>query len=143
MAKLARGRVFIDANVFIALINQDDHLHQRAKELRNQLRKEKARLVTSNFVISEVLTVLSLRISKKKAVEFGRLVYQKTKSLRILRPTRGTEELAFGYFQRAKSKNISFVDCLTLAMVELFAIKRVFSFDQDLKQPKTNFNLIS
>ena len=143
MAKLARGSVFVDANVFIALINKDDNLHQRAKKLRDKLKREKARLVASNFVISEVLTVLSLRVSKKKAIEFGRLVYQKTKSLLVLRPTRGTEKLAFNYFQKAKSKNISFVDCLTLAMVEIFGIKRVFSFDKDLKQPKTNFKLIA
>lgn len=129
----SKNSVFVDANVFIALINKDDALHKRAVALRDKLRNEKASLLTSNFVVSEVITVLSLRVDKKKAVEFGELVYGKTKALGIIRPTPGIEERALAYLKAAKSKNISFVDCLTLAMVEFFGIKRLFSFDKDLR----------
>lgn len=142
MASASKKSVFVDANVFIALINQEDRLHQRALELRDQLRKEKGRLVTSSFVLAEVLTVLSLRVNKKKAIEFGELVYKKTKFLKIIRPTKGTEELALDYFKRIKSKNISFVDCLTLAIVKIFGIKRIFSFDKDFLRIKPKFELI-
>lgn len=143
MVKLPKNCVFVDSNVFIALANKDDYLHQKAKILKEKLRKEKARLVISNLVLAEILTVLSIRVSKKKAVEFGELVFKKSKQLIIIRATSSLEELAFSYFKKIKSKNVSFVDCLTLAIVEVFGIKRVFSFDKDLLQPKTKFELIS
>ena len=82
---MAENNIFIDANVFIALLNRQDGLHERASVLWSELENKRHNLVTSNFVISEVITVLSMRAGKQVALQFADAVYRKTAVLNVLR----------------------------------------------------------
>jgi hypothetical protein len=73
--ELPRGsNIFIDTNVFLALENADDALHQRALEVWSRFENLQPKLFTSIFILSETLTVLSLRVSKIHAIRFGERV---------------------------------------------------------------------
>jgi predicted nucleic acid-binding protein len=47
-------KVFVDTAAWIALINANDQLHQQAQTVMTKLRRQKARLVTTEFVLLEV-----------------------------------------------------------------------------------------
>ena len=66
MAKLIPGSqkpLFCDADIWVAWFNKNDQNHQKAKEIVNNLPPD-IPLLTSNLVIYEVLTVLSIRANK-------------------------------------------------------------------------------
>ncbi len=51
--------VFVDTSAWIAMGSQDDQYHQPAVDFFKVLASERARLVTSDFVLSETYTGLS------------------------------------------------------------------------------------
>jgi predicted nucleic acid-binding protein len=57
--------VFVDSNYFIALFNVSDTLHAEASALAENMVNRDVRLYISNYVMLEVLTVLSQRVVKK------------------------------------------------------------------------------
>lgn len=56
-------KVLIDSNVYISIINEEEISHFESLKLLEELKSQKAKLFTSNYVISEWLTVLSQRFN--------------------------------------------------------------------------------
>ena len=139
---MAENNIFIDANVFIALLNRQDGLHERASVLWSELENRGYSLITSNFVISEVITVLSMRVGKQVALQFADTVYRKTAVLNVLRADEQTELHALSYLKSFKTKNISFCDCVTMAILKMRNIKKIATFDSDFKRVKSSFQVI-
>ncbi|MCA9407519.1 MAG: hypothetical protein KC733_02425, partial [Candidatus Omnitrophica bacterium] len=54
--------VFIDSDAFIAIVKKDDTNHNKAKNLFYSLKDKNIIFCSSNYVYSEVITVLSQRI---------------------------------------------------------------------------------
>ena len=77
-------KVFIDSSFFIALLCQEDSCHGRALSALEETReKNNFRFFTSFYVIDETLTLLAMRVSKQKALDF--LLYtESTDSPRVL-----------------------------------------------------------
>lgn len=121
--------VFIDASAFISSFTLDS-THEKATEIGSKLEKQSAQLITSNMVVSEVLTVLSIKHRKDLAIDFGEYIRGR---IEIAHPGPDHFERAWQIFKREKSKNISFTDCMSLSLVELFRIPTVFSFDKQFR----------
>lgn len=68
--------VFIDSDSFIALNDTSDTIHEQAIQLNAMLHEKKTALFTGTNVLMEVATILSQRVSHKKAVEFLQLIRQ-------------------------------------------------------------------
>lgn len=124
-------RVFVDTNIFVAVRNKNDLTHNKAVELFNLLKDQKAKFYTSSDIISESLTVLSMKMGKKIALEFLEEIGNNAKEIFIdeviHRETRN-------YFKKVKSKNISFVDCSSVVAMKRNKIKYIFSFDEDFRK---------
>ena len=140
---MAENNIFIDANVFIALLNRQDGLHGKASVLWSELENNRYSLVTSNFVISEVITVLSMRAGKQVALLFADMVYHKTTILRVLRVNEETELSAISYLKLFKSKNVSFCDCATMAILKIYNIKNIATFDKDFHMKNARFKIMN
>lgn len=123
--------VFVDASAFISSLVVNDSNHPRAKKISAELEKEKAQLVTTNMVIAEVLTVLSMRQEKQLALQFGERLRQG--GIEVAHPNPDHFEKAWNIFKREKSKNLSFVDCMSFTVIQLFHIPSVFSFDRQFR----------
>lgn len=132
-----RIRVFVDSNVFIGIFNKDDALHKKALTLWDGLKKEDALIVVSNFIISEVITVLSQRVGKQLALEFAFSIYFNEKEeVELVRMDERCELLTLEYFTKISSKNVSFTDVSILAILEIYHIEALASFDNFFKQQK-------
>ena len=55
--------IFVDSGAWIALSNQTDQHHRDALAVYNDLKKEKVRLLTTDYVIDETTTWLRYRVS--------------------------------------------------------------------------------
>ena len=138
-----KDTVFIDSNIFIAELNKDDSLHNRAKAVFRNIENQNLSAVTSNFIINEVITVLSQRINKTTAITFANFIYDSDTAIDIMTINRNIEIKAIEYLKNLKSKNISFCDCATLAVLDLFSIDNLATFDRDFKLKDGNFKIIN
>lgn len=121
--------IFVDANVFIGLLNDESSLHEKAIEKSAILKKNSEILATTDIVVAETITVLSSRISRTLALGFGRNVERG--EIQIIYLDSDTLSLSWKIFQTMTSKNVSFFDCTSFAIIKKFNIEKVFSFDRD------------
>ena len=126
--------VFIDADVFIAFVKKDDSQHAVAREIFDKLRNREVIFSTSNYVFAEVVTVLSLRVGREVALEFIKNIHAPESGMDIKWVTPEIEASAVDIFHKQTSKNVSFVDCVNIAMVRNHHIDAIFSFDAVYKK---------
>ncbi len=129
--------LFIDASAYLSLLNPNDTNHQHALNLAKKLSRKK--LVTSQAVLGEVLTVGSMRFDKQITVKFVEKILS-SQTLIVLESQKLTT-IAFSLFKKVKSKNISWIDCYSQAIINVYNITDVFTFDKDfakLKKLSTN-----
>ena len=126
--------VFIDSDVFIAFVKKDDSQHAAARKIFDKLRNREVIFSTSNYVFAEVVAVLSQRVGREVALEFIKNIYAPESGIDIKWVTLEIEESAVDIFRKQTSKNVSFVDCVNMAMVYNHHIDAIFSFDAVYKK---------
>ncbi len=125
--------VVVDSNILIALFNQDDSLHERAAALWREFRDDPGILLyTSNFVLSEVLTVLRLRVGRAAALSFGAIVFGQTRALHVVYIDHELMKQAYEIFSTVPIKDFSFVDASLVALSEAFQAE-LATFDKHLR----------
>jgi uncharacterized protein len=123
--------IFVDTGFFFALASQQDPHHARVLEvfasLEGQVLPE--RLLTSNHVVAETITLAQVRIGHDAAVRMGRDLYSQ-KLARIHWATSEQEKAAFSYLERHQDQKYSFVDCLSFVLMDHFGIRHAWAVDR-------------
>lgn len=123
--------IFIDASFYASLLRENDSNHQNAiAQWRNLGPYEKK--LTSQAVLGEVATVGSQRYDKRLTVDFIEEVQAGNTTI-ILESTPLVDR-TWEIFKKVKSKNVSWVDCYSLAIIEAYKIEIVLSFDRDFQR---------
>jgi len=121
--------IFIDADAFIAFIKKDDTNHKIAAQLYLRLKRREVVFVTSDYVFTEVVTVLSYRLGQSVAVAFIDQLRGPDHSIDIKMGDGQIFDLAGDIFKRQTSKNVSFTDCTNMAFLVRDRLDAIFSFD--------------
>jgi predicted nucleic acid-binding protein len=124
-----RLTVFVDSDAFIAMIKEDDMSHERAKHLFLQLQNKVVTFLTSNYVFSETITVLSQRVGHSVAISYIENMTAPESQFLIERADETIEMMAIQLFKEQRSKNTSYVDCTNMAFVKHLNLDGIFSFD--------------
>ncbi len=128
--------IFLDSSVIIAYKNADDINHKKARDIFHHISKGKyGKAVISEFILSEVTTVLALKINLDAAVEVGNVLLD-AKEVEIVKAS-DVFERAWEIFREQRNTNFSFVDTSILACMELGNIKRIATFDKDFLKIKS------
>ena len=120
--------IFVDTGAFLARHLRSDQFHASAKRGWKELRRREWKLVTSNFVLDETLTLLGRRASYPFAAERGRRILL-SKTLLVLRPEAEDELEALRLFGKFADQRVSFTDCVSFALMRRRGIERAFTFD--------------
>lgn len=129
-------KIFVDSDAFVALtVNTDAH-HEKAISILNNLRINHVLFLTSNYVFSESITVISMRSGHKTAVKYIEEMQSLESPFQIKRVGEAIEEKAVQIFKAQTSKNTSFVDCVNMALVKELGLDAIFSFDQAYRKNK-------
>src|SRR5579862_7393177 len=131
--------VFVDSNYFIALGNANDSLHEQALLLSDKLFEEHAIFIFTNFIFAEIVTVLSQRTNRENAIRFGKELLH-NKQVAMVTITKSLHDKSWEIFQKTERKNISFVDCSTLVVMEFENISTLLSFDKTNFKPLQKFH---
>lgn len=126
--------VFVDTDAFLALYKADDGNHKKAKEIATFIEERKYETITSVAAYSEFITIVSQRISFEAAIE-AMAEFEKN-IIPIIMISDTVFNLSKEIFQKQNSKNVSFTDCVNMAIMRQFGINYIFSFDRDYKKNK-------
>lgn len=122
--------IFVDASFYIGLLKPTDSNRSKAQALAKQYKKQK--LMTSQAVLGEVATVGSQRYNREATIAFIEGLFQESTTTVILE-TASLVARAWEIFRKATKKDVSWVDCYSLAIIEAYKIKTVLTFDKDLQ----------
>lgn len=125
--------VFVDTGAFFAIENERDRHHAAALDVRDELMAGGERLVTSDYILDEVYTLIRMRVGHGAAVDFG----ESLRASRFFRtePVMTADlEAAWRIFKRYDDKPFSFTDCTSFALMERLKLKAAFTFDRNYRE---------
>jgi predicted nucleic acid-binding protein len=127
----ARGQEHLQpTSAWFALVNRSDADHAIARET---LESSRGRLVTSNFVFDEVVTLCLYRLGHPTAVRVGTTLADPA-VVDLLRTTPEDERAAWKLFSARADKRYSFTDCTSFVMMKRLGLRRVAAFDDDFRR---------
>lgn len=88
---------------------------------------------SSTYIFDELMTLLSRRTDKKRAIVFGEKL-RSSRRMVWLHPSADEEEAAWHFFRTHKDQRWSFTDCLSTVLIKRYRIQWAFSFDRDFVQ---------
>ena len=121
--------IFVDAGAFLGLYNTRDQYHRVASEGWDKLRKQHEIIVTSNWVLNEILTLLARRAGYSIAAERAHAVYLSS-YITILRSSHEDELEAISLLEKFADQGVGFSDCVSFVLMRKRHIQTVFSFDR-------------
>ena len=127
---MPRNRIFVDTSAWYAFIDKNDRDHIAAVKKIQVLDRP---LLTSNYVLDEILTLLKTRLGPSIAISFGQKLWDQGVSA-LVRITEKDEARAWRIFRQYKDKGFSFTDCTSFALMERLDIDTVFAFDDHFFQ---------
>lgn len=122
--------VLIDADAIVALSKKNDANHFKAQKISKSLCKLGVAFIITNYVFSEVVTVLSQKIGHRESIKFIDDIKSDKSDIQVIWINIELEKLAIEIFKKQTSKNVSFVDCLNMAVLHRYHWDTIFSFDK-------------
>ena len=123
--------VFVDTGAWFAYFVRRDPDHGAAVEWMKTTNRQP--LLTTDFVLDELLTLLKLRENHLVAVAAGGALLEKA-TTRIERVTEADFDEAWSVSQRYGDKEWSFTDCTSKVVMERLGITQAFAFDARFEQ---------
>lgn len=121
--------VFVDTSAWGAWINRDDLNYSRAR----QFMATRPRLLTSNFVIDETITLILKRMGYAAAARLGDTLWDGSRA-RIIYVSKADQRAAWQLFKKYDDKIFSFTDCTSFVIMQRLGLTQAFTFDSDFEQ---------
>ena len=122
--------LFVDTSAWFALVNRRDPDHRAVRET---LEEAGGRLVTSNFVFDEFVTLCRLRLGHEAAVRAGGEL-RAGKAVDQVRTTAADEAAAWTLFRERGDKGYSYTDCVSFTMMRRLGIRHAVALDEDFRR---------
>jgi len=125
-------RIFLDTSGLIALSDEKDKNHDKARAYLTEQVEKGARFVLGWNILTEYLDGVTKRIGKEKAIqELDNILNSK---LLLIESVTGIDrDKAIEYFRKYHDQQIDLTDCLSFALMERLALNTAFTFDNDFK----------
>ncbi len=126
-------RVFIDTSGWVALFVANDENHGKAVSIFEDLKRQRALLFTSDYVVDETITTVLARGDHRQSVLAGTAFFS-SKIVEIVQIAPEYLEKSWELYQKYKDKRFSFTDVTSFAVMREFKISKAFSFDRGFSQ---------
>jgi hypothetical protein len=128
--------VFWDTAAFVALGNADDKLHEAARAVSRQLAGEKARILTTDAVLTEVVNTFS-RVAFRSLARQIISAFQESADSGAAQSVQVDTLLwqrAWQFFLDRPDKDWSLTDCISFLVMHDHQIRRAFTSDRHFEQ---------
>jgi hypothetical protein len=125
---------FVDSGAWIALANDADAFHARAREFFRTISRG-TQLLTSNYIIGEAITLLTYRRFRDDALRLVQRIEDSVHVgwLTVVWVTPEVHEQALALYRRYDDQLFSFGDCTSFAICLSRRVDFVFGFDNDFR----------
>jgi uncharacterized protein len=123
-------QAFVDTGAWYAYINAGDPDHRR---IENFLTSFSGRLVTSNYVFDETITLVLARLGYQRAVKVGEVLLD-PRVVELVRVGAGDERTAWQLFKERPDKTYSFTDCTSFVLMRRLNINTATTLDEHFAQ---------
>lgn len=125
--------LFVDTSGFFALLVHRDPHHQAAHRVLRRAAADKRRLVTTDYVLDETVTLLKARNEVRLASDLFDRVFQSS-ACRVL----WTDEERFAevraFFLKHADQAWSFTDCVSFCVMKALRLTEALTADQHFQQ---------
>lgn len=120
-------RLFVDTSAWFAFANRDDPEHKGVAAL---LGSSQGRLITSNFIFDETVTLCLYRLGHAVAEKVGCVLLDSAR-VDLLRITPEDENAAWKLFCQRPDHTYSFTDCTSFVIMRRLGIRTAAALDDD------------
>ena len=146
MINMSMGEsVFIDTWAWLALSNRKDAHYKLAKKEYEEIKAAGYRIVTSDYVLDEVITALFRNVVFSSALQFveSLLAAAKSNQIRLERITEARFNVAWSLRKKYKDKpDISFTDLTSFVLMQELAINKAFTGDAHFEKANLGFEIV-
>jgi uncharacterized protein len=125
--------IFVDTGFIIALESVTDQNHEKASQQWNELLKDLPVMITTTYVIDEIVTFFNSRSQHAKAVEIGNRLMN-SRSVHVIHIDKEMFDKGWQYFQQHADKTYSMTDCISFVVMKEQGIESTLSFDKHFTQ---------
>jgi predicted nucleic acid-binding protein len=126
---MASKRVFGDTSFFFALVAKRDPAHQPAVTAYEKLLRAGSRVVTSDYIIDETLTLTKARINAESALALlDRIEASEAIDLEEITPARFSSSKT--YFRKHCDHGYSFTDCTSFTVMREYHLRAALTTDR-------------
>ena len=125
--------VFVDSSALVAWTVEKDQSHKAAVACMTELIAARARLLTTDYVFDESVTLVRKFGGYLQAVMLGEAL-RDGKPVRMIEIPEARREQAWAEFRRYREPRLSFTDCTSLVTMRDCGARTVFSFDSDFRK---------
>jgi uncharacterized protein len=124
------AHAFVDTSAWFAYVNRLDPDHTR---IRSLFQTFQGRLVTSNFIFDETVTLCLYRLGYRVAVTVGEVLLDPT-VVDLLRLTSDDEHSAWALFLARPDKTYSYTDCTSFVLMRRLRLQQAIALDADFQR---------
>ncbi len=137
--------IFVDTWAWLALSNKKDIHHEIAKKWYGEMKSIGYRMVTSDYVLDEVITALFKNVVFSSAIEFMESLFAaiEESQIKLERITEPRIKIAWSLRKKYQDKpDISFTDLSSFVLMQELAINSVFTGDSHFEQVNLGFEIM-
>jgi predicted nucleic acid-binding protein len=125
--------VFVDTSAWLALINESDADHAKARAVRDKLLQGKKRFFVTDYIIVEIANSLCKVRWRSKAIKLINSI-RETEHIEVIELDKGISEEAWQMYASRTDKEWSFTDCASFVVMKKYAIRDAFTNDHHFEQ---------
>jgi predicted nucleic acid-binding protein len=140
-----KDRIFVDTWGWVALGHKKDSHHQDVVRFYREAAKRKAEIVSSDFVLDELITLLFRRENSTEALEFIEGLLSSASLGYIMIETISSDRFNQAWDLRRRFKDapfISFTDLTSMVLMKEMGIKNILTGDQHFFQVGFGFQKV-
>jgi hypothetical protein len=126
-------------SALLALINKTDHLHHRARGVRDDLLKQPFRFFVTDYILVEIANALS-RIPFRKAVVQLISFIQSSDDIQVIQIDKDVFQEAWRLYSERLDKQWSLTDRSSFIVMKAMGLKDAFTSDHHFEQ--AGFNIL-
>jgi predicted nucleic-acid-binding protein len=125
--------IFLDANILIRILVEDDEiLTKKAKELFKKILKNKQKCLIEDSVVAEILWVCtSKKLYNQPKEEVAARLIALLSPENIFHPYKASLIFALDKYSQL---NLDFVDCLAISYQQTGVVGQILTFDKQIKK---------
>ncbi len=128
-------RLFVDTSGWASLADADQRFHSLAKSHYAAFRQDNARFVTTNYVIAELIALLTspIRMERPRVIDYVQSI-KMSAHVEIVHVDKELDSRSFEFLKDRRDKTWSLVDCTSFLLMRDEGITDALTTDHHFEQ---------